>query len=111
MQVQTYQNEILLGSRYRFSKRHCLGEGSYGKVFEGVDIVTKDTVAVKAIDQEALKDDSYLQSAIIAEADILRRFNHKNIVGFKDIFKLDGTIYIVTEFCGGGDLKEYLKKR
>ncbi|KAL4512442.1 hypothetical protein ABPG72_005444 [Tetrahymena utriculariae] len=94
---------------YQYNTRHCIGEGSYGKVFEGIDVKTQEKIAIKTIDQNVFKTDQYLQCAIMAEIEILKRFDHKNIVKFKDIVYEDDTIYIITEFCQDGDLRQFMK--
>ena len=94
---------------YQFKLRHVLGEGSFGKVYEGTDMNTKLKVAIKMIDSNLFQNDKYLQKSLIAEIEILKRFNHKNIVKFIDIVQTDEALYIITEFCIDGDLKFYMK--
>ena len=108
---------VVIG-RFRFNKRHCLGEGSFGKVYEGEDITTHEKVAIKAINAEIFNRDGYYKSAFEDEIAILKRFNHPNIVQFKDVigwknhssFSADETVYVIMEFCGDGDLKDFMKK-
>lgn len=38
----------------------CLGQGSFGKVFEGFENTTKSKVAIKKIDFKMFEKDSYL---------------------------------------------------
>lgn len=33
--------------RFTFNSRYCLGEGAYGKVFQGKDTLTNENVAIK----------------------------------------------------------------
>ena len=48
---------------------------------------------------------------IIREVDALKTCSHPNIVTFIDYFETQETIFIVMEFCGAGDLFDYLDKR
>lgn len=109
---------------YTYNKRHCLGEGTFGKVFEGEDVRTKEKVAIKLISYEVFEHNAYLQNAFEAEISILKRFDHPNIVKFKDVLnwkkrgigqhdnsKRGEHAYVVMEFCGDGDLREFMKKR
>lgn len=43
------------------------------------------------------------------EIRILRKLNHKNILGVKDIIESTNNTYIITEFCDGGDLGKLLR--
>ena len=65
--------------------KYCLGEGAYGKVYEGIDSKTKQKVAIKKLDLRLFEKDQYLKNQIIAEIEILKKFNHKNIVKFIDL--------------------------
>jgi serine/threonine protein kinase len=46
--------------RYSYYVSKCLGQGSFGKVFEGYENTTKMRVAIKKIDFKMLEKDSYL---------------------------------------------------
>lgn len=72
---------------------------------------TKEKVAIKKIDLATFTNDKYLENAIFSEIYLLKRFNHPNIVKFKDVLSSKNSLYIITEFCKNGDLKEVLKKR
>lgn len=39
----------------------------------------------------------------------MKSLNHTNIVRLIDVFHSVNNVYIVTEYCNGGDLREYLK--
>ena len=41
----------------------------------------------------------------------MKRFNHPNIVKFKDVLSSKNSLYIITEFCKNGDLKELMKRK
>ncbi|KAM4796081.1 serine/threonine-protein kinase Nek3 [Rhinophrynus dorsalis] len=43
------------------------------------------------------------------EAILLAKMKHPNIVAFRKSFEADGHLYIVMEYCDGGDLLEYIK--
>lgn len=44
------------------------------------------------------------------ESKILASFNHKNIVGFKEIYESDSMIFLVMEYLRGGSLRDYIIK-
>ena len=45
----------------------------------------------------------------LAEVDLLQSLNHPNIVAFQESFSTRNTIYLIMEYCSGGDLAQYLK--
>jgi calcium-dependent protein kinase len=90
---------------YSYQTSKCLGEGVYGKVYEGIERESKEKVAIKKIDLATFTNDKYLENAIFSEIYLLKRFNHPNIVKFKDVLSSKNSLYIITEFCKNGDLK------
>jgi len=40
-----------------------------------------------------------MKEAILREIDIIKKFNHVNIVKYLDLIETERSIYIVTEFC------------
>ena len=96
---------------YSYQTNNCLGQGVYGKVYEGMERDTREKVAIKKIDLSVFNKDKYLENAIFTEIYLLKRFNHPNIIKFRDVLSSKNSLYIITEFCKNGDLKELLKKR
>ena len=41
------QQNIKVVGNYQYNPRYCIGEGSYGKVFEGIDSRSNGVVAIK----------------------------------------------------------------
>lgn len=41
----------------------------------------------------------------------MRRFNHPNIIKIEDVFETHEKIYIVQEFCSGGELYKMVRAR
>ena len=48
---------------YTINERHCLGEGSFGKVYEAVSDEGKK-VAIKKINQKVIISDRYLKESL-----------------------------------------------
>jgi len=99
----------IIGS-YSYSTRHCIGQGSYGKVFEGQDS-SHSPVAIKQMDLRFLESDKYLKSQLKVEIEVLKRLKHPNIVRLIDVLQSYNSMYIITEFCKDGDLRESLLKK
>lgn len=60
------------------------------------------------MDLALFERDSYLRNQIVSEIEILKKFNHPNIVRFIDLITTPRSLYIITEFCKDGDLKEFI---
>ena len=106
-------NEIVVKviENYSYQTNHALGEGVYGKVYLGADRTTGEKVAIKKIETVIFTQDKYLEGAIYSEIRLLKRFSHPNIIKFIDVLNSKHNLYIVTEFCKDGDLKQLIKKR
>ncbi|CAD8075624.1 unnamed protein product [Paramecium sonneborni] len=95
---------------YQFSFKAKLGKGAYGTVYAGRNIIDNKIVALKIVDKKILQTD-YASQLIASEIEIMKLIEDKNIVRLIDVLQSVNNTYIVTEFCNGGDLREYLKRR
>lgn len=86
-----------------------LGRGSFAKVYHAVSERTGAASAVKKIDRTRLS--SKLLQNLESEISILRDFQHVNIVCLEGIRKTSSHIYLVLEFCAGGDLHKYIRSK
>ena len=41
----------------------------------------------------------------------MKKLNHRNIVRLYDVVLTNNSIYLIMEFCAGGDLKRYCRNR
>ncbi|XP_024359687.1 serine/threonine-protein kinase ATG1c isoform X2 [Physcomitrium patens] len=65
-------------------------------------------VAIKEIATEKLN--KKLQESLRSEIAILRRTDHPNIIRLHDIVEGQNRIYLVLEYCAGGDLAAYIQR-
>lgn len=87
-----------------------IGEGNFGRVkkvrrkCDGEILVWKELCFGSMSDRE--------KQQLVAEVNILRDFNHRNIVKYFDriIDKANKRIYILMEHCPGGDLGAFIKR-
>ena len=86
-----------------------LGKGKFGLVKLGIHKETGRKVAVKIINKQ-LVDDIDVQQ-VKSEIDILKIAKHPNIIKLYDIFENEHFIFIIMEYCQGGDLFSYIEKR
>ncbi len=88
-----------------------LGKGGSGHVFLAEDLNNNSRkVAIKFLRPEALLQEGFLKR-FQAEAAILRRLNHENVVRvFENAITVSGHPYFVMEFHHGETLESYLRK-
>lgn len=53
-------------------------------------------VAIKKVDKKMIYSDQYLKESIESEIQILKKFNHPNIVKLEEVVLTANSIYIVT---------------
>ncbi|KAH8018674.1 hypothetical protein HPB51_010395 [Rhipicephalus microplus] len=88
-----------------------LGEGAFGTVFGGEALVTDQcwqAVAVKTLKVGAIIEEKL---DFLSEAEMMKRFDHKNIVRLLGVCTTGEPVYTVMEFMLYGDLKTYLLAR
>ena len=86
-----------------------LGNGKFGLVKLGINKFTKEKVAIKIMDKS--KMDTSDIGLVRTEIEILKICQHPNIIRLYDIFENVDYMYIIMEYCPGGDLFTYLEKR
>lgn len=88
-----------------------LGVGSFGTVYRGINIETGFPVAIKAIDKIKAIRINMTRDAIWKEVAIMQSILHENIVCLLNGYENDATLYIVMEYCNGGDLAGYIDRK
>eukprot|EP01119_Soliformovum_irregulare_P005945 TRINITY_DN1769_c0_g1_i11.p1 TRINITY_DN1769_c0_g1~~TRINITY_DN1769_c0_g1_i11.p1 ORF type:complete len:364 (+),score=95.94 TRINITY_DN1769_c0_g1_i11:142-1233(+) len=79
-----------------------VGGGNFGEVYEGT--WEDHPVALKRLTDENQEQDFF------KEVDAIKNISqHPNIVRFFGVTMVDGELNLVTEFCDGGSLAEYLR--
>ncbi|KLO06515.1 kinase-like protein [Schizopora paradoxa] len=86
-----------------------LGKGSFATVYKGYHEVTHDQVAIKTVNRSNLT--SKLFENLQSEIDILKSLSHRHITKLINIVRAEKNIYLIMEYCSGGDLTNYIKKR
>ncbi|CAG9120167.1 unnamed protein product [Plutella xylostella] len=88
-----------------------LGSGSYSTVYKAYTKVgARSVVAIKCVDKSRLKHSSSAVDNLITEIRLLKTLQHPHIVQMKEFSWDDRNIYIITEYCSGGDLSKYIHK-
>eukprot|EP00005_Dracoamoeba_jomungandri_P011968 CAMPEP_0174276428 /NCGR_PEP_ID=MMETSP0439-20130205/60378_1 /TAXON_ID=0 /ORGANISM="Stereomyxa ramosa, Strain Chinc5" /LENGTH=582 /DNA_ID=CAMNT_0015368651 /DNA_START=819 /DNA_END=2567 /DNA_ORIENTATION=+ len=88
-----------------------LGKGAFATVYLAQHKYTKEKVAVKVIDIYRLsKDDEKLKKHLESEIEISGSLQHPNIVEQKEFRWGSEYLYLVLQYCEGGDFSKYLKE-
>ena len=86
-----------------------IGKGAYGRVYLTIKKNSSDLFATKMIDlqNEKLKNmNKYLDN----EIKIMELLNHPNIIKLYETIRSKNCLYLIMEFCNGGNLLDLLKK-
>ena len=89
--------------------KDVLGKGKFGLVRLGIHKESGRKVAIKIINKKLVSNLDLEQ--VKTEVEILKIAQHPNIIRLYDVFENEKYIYIIMEFCGGGDLFGYIEKR
>jgi NIMA (never in mitosis gene a)-related kinase len=93
-----------------FRVEKLLGKGSFGDVYKAIRKDDNETYALKRVDITQM--DGKEISDAMNEIRFLASMRHDNILGFLHSFLTpDGNeLCIVTEYCAGGDLEQFIEK-
>ncbi|KAM9319866.1 serine/threonine-protein kinase Nek3 [Gastrophryne carolinensis] len=81
-----------------------IGAGSFGRALLVCHQNTAEKYVMKEIQLPTSSKQNYRQEAVL-----LAKMKHCNIVKFRESFEDDGYLYIVMEYCEGGDLLETIR--
>jgi serine/threonine-protein kinase len=107
MSRMTDQIGRVLSGRYRLIAP--IGTGASAQVYLADDVRLRRRVAVKVLHAALAEDDAFLRR-FRAEAQAAAALNHPHIVAVYDWGDDDGAPYIVTEYLGGGSVRELLDR-
>ncbi len=92
-----------------YDVNQTLGEGLFGVVKKAIHKKTNKVVAVKIINKDKLRPGE--KDLIRTEIDLMKLFQHPNIVKLLDHFENADSIYIVMEILEGGTLLDYMESK
>lgn len=95
------QDEIVIDDDYVLQE--VIGHGGFSVVRRGYCISSGEKVAIKVLDKSTFCCDR--------EISIWRSLQHRYILRMHKVVETDTTIYIMSDYCPGGSLLDYLKKR
>ncbi|KAK3610251.1 hypothetical protein CHS0354_022315 [Potamilus streckersoni] len=87
-----------------------LGSGSYATVYKAYRKGgLREVVAIKCVLKSTLTKAS--TENLLTEIGLLKKLNHDNIVELKDFQWDDTYIYLIMEYCSGGDLSQFIRSK
>ncbi|XP_035382898.1 serine/threonine-protein kinase ULK1 isoform X1 [Electrophorus electricus] len=95
--------------KFEFGRKDLIGHGAFAVVFKGRHREKYDwEVAIKCINKKNLAKS---QTLLGKEIKILKELKHENIVALHDFQETASSVYLVMEYCNGGDLADYLHSK
>ncbi|VIO86753.1 Uncharacterized protein BM_BM9610 [Brugia malayi] len=91
-----------------------IGSGTFSSVFKAISASSdnsgiRTTVAVKVMSMQVANASKLSSDCIVSEIRILKNLKHRNIVHLYDFQWDRNNIYLIMEYCGGGDLGSFIK--
>jgi eukaryotic-like serine/threonine-protein kinase len=96
-----------LNNRYRIDKK--IGEGAVARVYQGKDLKTNTTIAVKQLMDTAQQADEAQITRFERESNAMEELTHPNIVKVYDTLVIDGDHLIVMDYVSGGSLYDIIQ--
>ena len=85
-----------------------IGSGGFAKVVLGTHIPTGEKVAIKIMDKEQILSDELNKERVLSEISLLKIVRHNNIIKLYEVMETPQKIYLVMEYCDGGELFDYI---
>lgn len=93
-----------------FDLIRVLGRGSFGKVFLVQKKTSRKYFALKTLKKEEILQRGHIDNAL-TEKNVLQKAQHPFVVRLRYSFQNETTLYLVMDFCPGGELFMQLKKK
>ena len=84
-----------------------ISEGPYGPVHLCVHRLTQTKRQVEIINRNTLSETD--RNKLLKEIDMLKQFDHPNVLRLFNIYMDTSKIHMVTELCGGGELFDMIQ--
>ena len=101
--ILTYKNGYEIPFLEKYTPIKIIGQGHFGLALSVKHNATNQKMAVKIIQKKNFSDEYYLR-----ETNILKKLNHERIIKLYDVVDTENYLFIFTELCLGGSLKDYI---
>ena len=105
--ITTEKNTVIIGS-YKITK--TLGQGTFGKVKEGVHLFTQQKVAIKILEKDKITDVNDVER-VTREIHILKIVRHPHIIQLYEIIETPNRLFLIMEHCCNGELFSYITSK
>lgn len=85
-----------------------IGSGGFAKVKLGYHCLTGEKVAIKIMDKKQLGDDL---PRIRLEIEAMKALSHQNVCKLYQVIETEAKIFMILEYCPGGELFDYIVER
>uniref|UniRef100_A0AAG5DRZ5 Protein kinase domain-containing protein n=2 Tax=Anopheles atroparvus TaxID=41427 RepID=A0AAG5DRZ5_ANOAO len=93
---------------FEYNSKELIGHGAFAVVFKGRHREAHYPVAIKSITKKSLAKSQSLLGKEIKILQELSALKHKNVVKLLACTEKDHNVFLVMEYCNGGDLADYL---
>jgi len=84
-----------------------IGEGTFGKVKLGVEVVTGEKVAVKILEKKCIVNKADV-ARVEREIAFLKILRHPNVIQLYEIIETKEQLYLIMEYASQGELFDYI---
>ncbi|XP_020291214.1 serine/threonine-protein kinase ULK2 isoform X2 [Pseudomyrmex gracilis] len=97
---------------YEYNPKDLIGTGAFAVVFRGRHRKKPNlVVAIKSITKKTLAKSQELLKKEIKILKALTKLHHENVVALYDCKESNHNVFLVMEYCNGGDLGDYLNAK
>lgn len=93
---------------YEYNSKDLIGHGAFAVVFKGRNKRTNQCVAIKSVTKKNLAKSQALLTKEIAILKEMTELHHDNVVALFECRETTTHVFLVMEYCNGGDLADYL---
>lgn len=104
--ILTYKNGYEVPFINKYTPIKIIGQGHFGLVLSVINKESNLKMAVKIIKKISFSDDYYL-----SETHLLNKLHNRHIIKLYDVIDTPDYLFIFTELCLGGSLKDYIISR
>lgn len=105
MPQQQYSYAALEG---HYEVHETIGSGGFAKVKVATHLLTGEKVAIKIMDKRQLGEDL---PRIYLEIAAMKQLSHQHVCKLYQVLETDTKIFMVLEYCPGGELFDYIVER